>query len=57
VDKGPRNWAFRQGPVYADLKAGTYLTLEDGRIIVGDTLTGPGSPWLQRRLLHRTRVL
>jgi len=32
------------GPVYAELKAGRSVTLEDGRIIRGDSLCGPEQP-------------
>jgi len=43
VDKA-RELGIPPGPVYADLKAGRTVTLEDGRIIRGDTLTGPARP-------------
>jgi len=32
------------GPIYADLKAGRTVTLEDGRIIKGEALCGPERP-------------
>jgi len=54
VDQKPRAGRFdieraRQlgipaGPVYAELKAGRCVTLEDGRIINGASLTGPDRP-------------
>ena len=54
VDQKPRAGRFdieqaRQlgippGPVYAELKAGRTVTLEDGRIINGASLTGPERP-------------
>ena len=54
VDQKPRAGRFdieqaRQlgippGPIYAELKAGRTVTLEDGRIINGASLTGPERP-------------
>ncbi len=54
VDQNPRAGRFdieqaRQlgippGPIYAELKAGRTVTLEDGRIINGASLTGPERP-------------
>lgn len=54
VDQKPRAGRFdieqaRQlgipaGPIYAELKAGRTVTLEDGRIINGASLTGPARP-------------
>lgn len=39
-----RNLGIPPGPVYAELKAGRTVTLEDGRIINGASLTGPERP-------------
>jgi len=39
-----RNLGIPPGPIYAELKAGRTITLEDGRIINGASLTGPERP-------------
>ena len=39
-----RNLGIPPGPIYAELKAGRTVTLEDGRIINGASLTGPERP-------------
>ena len=39
-----RNLGIPPGPVYAELKAGRTVTLDDGRIINGASLTGPERP-------------
>ncbi len=39
-----RQLGIPPGPVYAELKAGREVTLEDGRIIRGETLCGPDRP-------------
>jgi ribonuclease Z len=39
-----RNLGIPPGPVYAELKAGRTVTLDDGRIIDGASLTGPERP-------------
>jgi ribonuclease Z len=54
VDRKPRPGRFDvekarelgipPGPVYADLKAGRSVTLDDGRVIRGDALCGPPRP-------------
>ncbi len=43
IDKA-RELNIPPGPVYADLKAGRTVTLDDGRIINGASLTGPPRP-------------
>jgi len=54
VDRKPRPGRFDvekarelgipPGPIYADLKAGRSVTLDDGRVIRGDALCGPPRP-------------
>ena len=39
-----RQLGIPAGPIYAELKAGRTVTLEDGRIINGASLTGPARP-------------
>ncbi len=39
-----RNLGIPPGPIYAELKAGRTVTLDDGRIINGASLTGPERP-------------
>ena len=39
-----RNLGIPPGPIYAELKAGRSVTLEDGRIIRGEALCGPVRP-------------
>jgi ribonuclease Z len=43
VDKA-RDLGIPPGPIYAELKAGRTVTLEDGRIINGASLCGPERP-------------
>ena len=43
VDKA-RDLGIPPGPIYAELKAGRTVTLEDGRIINGASLSGPERP-------------
>ena len=43
IDKA-RELGIPPGPIYADLKAGKTVSLDDGRIINGEALTGPPRP-------------
>ncbi len=40
----PGSWASPPDPIYAELKAGRSVTLDDGRVIRGETLCGPARP-------------